>query len=59
VKLVPEEASTNSPELLLLKFLPTAYHRSHFLVTTLDSIPFFRLAFFKVAKLFYSWAVLY
>jgi len=30
------EGSTNSPELSLLKFLPLAYHHSHFLDATLD-----------------------
>jgi len=30
------ESNINSPELLLLKLLPLAYHNSHFLAATLD-----------------------
>jgi len=48
VILVPNpcgEGNTNSPELSLLKFLPLAYHHSHFLATTLD----FTMAFFRTA----------
>jgi len=33
------EGNKNSPE-LLLKFLPLAYHHSHFLATTLDFTSF-------------------
>jgi len=32
------EGNTNSPELSLLKFLPLAYHHSHFLAANLDFI---------------------
>ena len=37
VNFVPiDQAAPNSPELLLLKFLPLTYHHSHFLAATLD-----------------------
>ena len=39
VNLVPNPSgggNANSPELLLVKFLPLTYHHSHFLATTLD-----------------------
>jgi len=50
VNLVPNpmkrgEGNTNSPELLLLKILPLAYHHSHFLAATLDFTSFFTMAF--------------
>ena len=48
----------NSPELLLLKFLPLTYHHSHFLAATLDFTSFFIIAFLRAALLFYSLAVL-
>jgi len=35
------EGNTNSPELLLLKILPLAYHHSHFLAATLNFTSFF------------------
>jgi len=39
------EGNTNSPELLLLKILPLAYHHNHFLAATLDFTSFFTMAF--------------
>jgi len=51
------EGNTNSTE-LLLKFLPLAYHHSHFLAATLDFTSFFTIAFLGAAHFFYSWAVL-
>ena len=41
----------NSPELLLLKFLPLTYHHSHFLATTLDHT-FFHHSIFEDHTLF-------
>ena len=35
------------PEFIPLKFLPLAYHYSHFLATTLDFTSFFTTAFFS------------
>jgi len=46
------EGNTNSPELLLLKFLPLANHHSHFLGATLDFTSFFRTAFLGAAHFF-------
>ena len=43
VNLVPNPSgggNTNSPELLLLKFLLLTYHQSHFLAATLDFTSF-------------------
>ena len=48
----------NSPELLLLKFLPLTYHHSHFLAATLDFTSFFTITFLGAALFFYSLAVL-
>jgi len=48
------EGNTNSPELSLLKFLPLAYHHSHFLAAILDFTSFFTTG---AAHFFYSWAV--
>jgi len=42
VNLVP---NTNSPELLLLKILPLAYHHSHFLAANWDFTSFLTMAF--------------
>ena len=36
-----DQAAQNSPELSLLKFLPSTYHHSHFLAATLDFTFFF------------------
>ena len=48
------QATLNLPELLLLKFLPLAYHHSQFLVSTCIS-HLFTLAFLHVCcTLFYS-----
>ena len=53
VNLVPlGQLAQNSPELLLLKFLPLTYHHSHFLAATLDFTSFFTIAFSKAALLF-------
>jgi len=46
------EGNTNSPELLLLKFLPLAYHHSHFLAATLDFTIFFTTTFLGAAHFF-------
>ena len=46
----------NSPELLLLKFLPLTYHQSHFLAITLDFMSVFTIAFLRAAHFFYSLA---
>jgi len=43
---------TNSSELSLLKFLPLAYHHSHFLATTLDFTSFFTILFLGAAPFF-------
>ena len=44
VNLVPlGQLAQNSPELLLLKFLPLTYHHSHFLAATLDFTSFFTI----------------
>jgi len=51
------EGNTNSPELSSLKFLPLAYHHSHFLAATLDFTSFFTTAFLGATHFFYSWAV--
>jgi len=51
------EGNTNSPESSLLKFLPLAYHHSHFLAATLDFTSLFMTAFLGAAYFFYSWAV--
>jgi len=51
------EGNTNSPELLLLKYLPLAHYHSHFLAATLDFTSFFTTAFLGAARFFYSWAV--
>ena len=48
----------NSPELLLLKFLPLTYHHSHFLAATLDFTSFFTITFLRAALFLYSLAVL-
>jgi len=48
------EGNTNSPELLLLKFLPLAHHHSHFLATALDFTSFFTAAFFGLHPFFTS-----
>jgi len=45
------EGNTNSPELSLLKFLPLAYHHSHFLAATLDFTSFFTMAFLELHTL--------
>ena len=45
----------NSPELLLLKFLPLTYHHSHFLTATLDFTSFFTIAFLRAALFFTAW----
>ena len=42
----------NSPELLLLKFLPLPYHHSHFLAATLYFTSFFTIAFLRAAHFF-------
>ena len=58
VNLVPNPSgggNTNSPELLLLKFLPLTYHHSHFLAATLDFTSFFTIAFLGAALFFYTW----
>ena len=52
------KAAPNSPELLLLKFLPLTYHHSHFLAATLDFTSFFIVTFLRAALFFYSLAVL-
>ena len=50
VNFVPiDQAAPNSPELLLLKFLPLTYHHSHFLAATLDFTSFFTMAFLGAA----------
>jgi len=46
------ESNTNSTELLLLKFLPLAYHHSHFLAATLDFTSFFATVFLGAAHFF-------
>jgi len=53
VNLVPKrgKGNRNSPELLLLKILPLAYH---FLAATLDFTSFFTMAFLGAAHFFYS-----
>ena len=48
----------NSPELLLLKFLPLTYHHSHFLAATLNFTSFFTLAFLGAAPFFTAWLFL-
>ena len=48
----------DSPELLLLKFLPLTYHHSHFLAATLDFTSFFTIAILRAVLFFYSLAVL-
>ena len=59
VNFVPiDQAAPNSPELSLLKFLPLAYHHSHFLAATLDFTAFCTIAFLRAALFFYSLAVL-
>ena len=58
VNFVPRPSSTNSPELLLLKFLPLTYHHSHFSAATLDFTSFFTIAFLRATHFFYSLAVL-
>ena len=59
VNFVPiDQVAPNSPELLLLKFLPLTYHHSHFLAATLDFTSFFTIAFLRAALFFYSLAVL-
>jgi len=50
------EGNTNSPELLLLKFLPLAYHHSHFLAAILDFTSFSK-QHLRGLHTFYSWAV--
>ena len=52
------EGNTKSPELLLFKFLPSTYHHSHFLATTLEFASFFTMAFLGAAHFLYTWAVL-
>ena len=42
----------NSPELLLLKFLPLTYYHSHFLAATLDFTSFFHHSLFEGRTLF-------
>ena len=54
----------NLPELLLLKFLLSTYHHSHFLAATLDFTPFFTMAFLGIAhcfiaRLFLDYLILY
>ena len=44
--------------MLLLKFLPLAYHHSHFLAATLDFTSFFTTTFLGAAYFFYSRASL-
>jgi len=51
------KGNTNSPESSLLKFLPLAYHHSHFLDASLNLTSFFTMAFFRTS-LFYT-AVLF
>jgi len=46
------EGSTNSPDLLLLNFLPLAYHHSHFLAATLNFTSFFTTAYLGAAHFF-------
>jgi len=48
------EGNTNLPELSLLKFLPLAYHHSHFLATTLDFTSFFTTAFLGGLHTFFT-----
>jgi len=48
---------TNLLELLLLNFLLSTYHHSHFLTATLDFTSFFTMAFLGATHFFYSWAV--
>ena len=49
-----DQAAPNSPELLLLKFLPLTYHHSHFLAATLDFTSFFTIAFLRAALFFFT-----
>ena len=49
------EVAQNSPELLLLKFLPLTYHQSYFLAATLDFTSFFTIAFLRAALFFTDW----
>ena len=59
VNFVPiDQAAPNSPELLLLKFLPLTYHHSHFLAATLDFTSFFTIAFLRAALFFTAWLFL-
>jgi len=51
------EGNTNSPKLLLLKFLPLAYHHNHFLAITLG-FTFFSQWPSSEPHTFYSWTVL-
>ena len=44
-------AAPNSPELLLLKFLPLTYYR-HFLAATLDFTSFFTIVFLRATLFF-------
>jgi len=49
VNLLPHPSFTtaqNSPELLLLTFLPSIYQHSHFLAASLDFTTFFTLLIF-------------
>ena len=46
------QLAQNSPELLLLKFLPLTYHHSQFLAATLDFTSFFTIAFLRAAHFF-------
>jgi len=54
VNLVPNSSETwrNSPELLLLNFLPLTNHHSHFLVATLDFTSFLTTAFLGATHFF-------
>ena len=55
VNFVPiDQVAPNSPELLLLKFLPLTCHHSHFLAATLDFTSFFTIAFFKGRTPFFT-----
>jgi len=44
--------------IVVINFLPLAYHHSHFLAATLDFTSFFTMAFLGAAHLFYSRTVL-
>ena len=47
-----DQAAPNSPELVLLKFLPLTYHHIHFLAATLDFTSFPTIALLRAAHFF-------